>query len=168
MGMNRRVPDGDEEETSKQFDCSLLGLSVYPDPEDGLEEVLGYVLHEVVPREVKKHATHSTAVFLTRDPVSPLWRDVNPAATKAPGFLCVVRAVAHDALFYLASVLRADGFVYMFERDTAEQQPLYAVWDRMTGLEALVHRDGQFEKVPSASVRHILPPTISGEGDVVH
>jgi hypothetical protein len=169
--MKRRVSDEGEAPAAKQFECSLLGLTEYPDPEDGFEPVLSYVLHEVVPKEAADDPLVSTAVFLTRDPVSAMWREVDPMATKAPGFLCVVRGAAHDVLFYLSAALRADGFVYMFDRDTTHEEPIYAVWDRLEGLAAFVKRSDKLIRLPPEAVKHVLPATISGDdaaATVVH
>lgn len=171
-GMKRRVPDGKEPQAqNRQFECSLLGLTDYPDPEDDFEPVLSYVLHEITPKEIGSDPLVSAAVFLTRDPVSAMWRDLDPQATVAPGFLCVVRGVATDALFYLAAALRADGFVYAFGRGTEREELLYAVWDRLEGLTAFVNRSDKLSKLPPEAVKHILPMTIVGGDEpspVVH
>lgn len=169
--MNRRVPDNGEPVPHKQFECSLLGLTEYPDPEEGFDAVLSYVLHEIVPREASTDPLVSTAVFLTREPTSALWRDVDEEALQAPGFLCVVRGAAHDALFYLAAALRADGYVYVFGRDSDREEALYAVWDRLEGLAAFVKRSDKLSRLPSEAVKHLLPVTISGADEsptVVH
>jgi hypothetical protein len=169
--MKRRVSDEPVTVLPKQFECSLLGLTKYPDPEEDFEPVLSYVLHEIVPREIVDDPLVSAAVFLTRDPVSALWRDVDPDAMTAPGYLCVVRGVNHDALFYLAAALRADGFVYVFERGSPAEEALYAVWDRLDGLAAFVKRSDKLSKLPPEAVKHVLPVTISGDGEtdtVVH
>lgn len=157
-----------------RIDCTLMGVKPYPNPaEVSLDPVVSYVCHDIVPDQLVDEPLQSLACFLTRDPVSSLWSNVDSRALQdSEGFVCCIRDVAEDALFYFAAALRADGFVYVFGRKSLHEELIYGIWDRVAGLGAFVNRNGRaLTRLPSAAARGILPPTIAAgdrDVDIVH
>jgi hypothetical protein len=144
-------------------------------PDEALHDhpIMAYVCNEVIPGQLHQAPLESVACFLTREKVSALWADVPKDHLEgSAGFISVMHNIREDALFYFASAMRADAFIYVFARLSPREELVFAIWDRLEGLGAFVNRNGHMlTQLPNAAIRGVLPMSIAAgdrDEDTVH
>lgn len=164
-----------KDDSVARFECTLMGVSYYPPTGESLHPVVSFVCTEIIPEVLRQHPLESVACFLTREPKSNLWPNVDAKLTDdSPGFVAVLHDQHEDSLFYFAASLRADAYVYVFARNSMREELMFAIWDRMDGVGAFVNRNGHvLTQLPNAAVQHVLPKSIvfpagDRDGGVVH
>lgn len=160
-------------EPTARLDCTLLGVSYYPEDGVDLHPVIAFTCTEIIPDALKKNPLASVSCFLTREPKSTLWPNVDEEKIDgSPGFVAVLHEQHEDTLFYFAAALRADAYVYVFPRSSLREELLFAIWERVNGVGAFVNRNGHaLTQLPNSAIMHILPKSIAAGGrdeDVVH
>lgn len=138
----------------------VYGLDNYPYTAQGLADTV----HFMVDKIGEMHATSpikpkTVTAFVTEDHLSAFTSIAQYRQPNVQAVVLVYENLPDDVMYYVSAYLRADAFVH---RADTNDRPIFGLWDRCSGLSALIDDGARLSLIDPSSVSELLPPSVKG------